>query len=401
MRIAIFTDVYLPLRGGTQTSIHNQKLMLEQAGHSVAIFTTPHPDAEGRADIVTVQGVNFTTKRGEQLQLTMPTPTRQIRNELLSRRIELVHVQTDFGIGISGAAAAKKLNLPLVYTFHTLLWEQIETRPRGEQLAVHLFEAPMQKTLTVPENFHVERLPGERSYAYKFRRHVCLLASQADVVISPSPHMAEKFKAWLPAGTIVTSPNTVTTPPRQQTLPAVPTFLWMGRMMPEKRVLDFCHAIQLISKYTDGAFHAVIVGDGSDLEKASELLRETPQATLAGSIPNEHINSYIDNASALVMTSQGFDNQPMVITETIVGGRGFVSMDNDLVQDVAPGVGVFPGGTTPDDLARCLAELIDKPHLLQQMSDTAAAIAPHYNAAQGLERQLNAYQQALQHFHQA
>ncbi|OYX39239.1 hypothetical protein B7Z00_00750 [Candidatus Saccharibacteria bacterium 32-50-10] len=101
------------------------------------------------------------------------------------------------------------------------------------------------------------------------------------------------------------------------------------------------------------------------------------------------------------MTSQGFDNQPMVITETIVGGRGFVSMDNDLVQDVAPGVGVFPGGTTPDDLARCLAELIDKPHLLQQMSDTAAAIAPHYNAAQGLERQLNAYQQALQHFHQA
>ena len=398
MRIAIFTDVYLPLRGGTQTSIHNQKLMLEQAGHTVTVFTTPHPDAEGRADIVTVQGLNFTTKRGEQLQLTMPTPTKQIRHELINRHIELVHVQTDFGVGISGVVAAKKLNLPLVSTFHTLLWEQIQTRPRGEQLAVHIFEAPMQKTLTIPENFHIERLPGERSYAYKFRRHVCLLASQADVIISPSPHMAEKFKAWLPTQTVVTSPNTVTTPPRQNPLPAVPTFLWMGRMMPEKRVLDFCYAIRLIGKYTSLPFRAVVVGDGSDLDEASELLRDIHQATITGSIPNEQINSYIDNASALVMTSQGFDNQPMVITETIVGGRGFISMDSDLVEDVSANVGVFPGGTTPDDLARSLAELIEQPHLLQRMSDAAAVIAPYYNAAQGLERQLNAYQQALQHF---
>ena len=395
MRIAIFTDVYLPLRGGTQTSIHNQKQMLEQAGHRVTIFTAPHPDAEGRSDIVTVQGINFATKRGETLHLAMPTPNKQIRNELRDRQIELIHVQTDFGIGISGAVAAKKLGLPLVYTFHTLLWEQIETRPRSEQLAIHVLEAPMQKTLTVPEDFRIERLPGERSHAYKFRRHVCLLASQADVVISPSPHMAERFKAWLPTQTIVTSPNSVTTPPRQAPLPNTPTFLWMGRMMPEKRVLDFCEAIQLVGDYTSKPFRAVIIGDGSDLDEASALLKDTPEVTIVGSVPNDQINSYIDDASALVMTSQGFDNQPMVITETIVGGRGFVSMDNDLVNDVMHGVGITPDGTTPDDLARCLAELIDKPELLQRMSDTAALAAPHYNAAQGLERQLSAYQQAL------
>lgn len=386
MHIAIMTDLYLPMSGGTEVSIDNQRRALEAAGHTVTIFTAEHPNVTPPDDIVIIPSIHFTTSQQETVRLSLPTATGFIVNELKKRRVDIVHVQTDFAVGIAGTYAARKLGLPLVYTFHTLLWKQVQTRNRSAKLAIYVFEKPLQWRIKPDKDFALARLPGEPLYAYKARRHSCLVASKADVVISPSTHMARRFREWLPQLKVAVSPNFITTAPRQAPLPTIPTFLWMGRMMPEKRVLDFCKAIDLVHEYTAQPFRVTLVGDGYHLEDVTDWAANKPFVTLAGSVTNAAVHDYIDQSSALVMTSHGFDNQPMVIAESIVGGRGIVSVDPDLLLDIDPKAGVYPSDASPEGLAEQLAELIEHPETLQAMSEAAASCAPVFSAAEGLRR---------------
>ena len=395
MHIAIMTDLYLPMSGGTEISIDNQRRALEAAGHTVTIFTAAHPDVIHPEHIVVIPSVHFTTAQQETVRFSRPMATSFVVEQLKKRHVDIVHVQTDFGVGIAGVYAARKLGLPLVYTLHTLLWKQVQTRNRSAKLAVHVFEKPMQWRLKPGKNFLLARIPGEPLYAYKTRRHSCLMASKADIVISPSAHMARKFHEWLPNLHVVVSPNFITIAPRQTPLPPVPTFLWMGRMMPEKRVLDLCKGVDLVHEYTTKPFHVVIVGNGYHLDDVTEWAADKPFVTLAGSVANNAVDDYIDHSSALVMTSHGFDNQPMVIAESIVGGRGIISVDPDLLLDIDPDAGAYPIDSSPEGLAQQLAELIDHPETLQEMSDAAARCAPTFSADAGRRRIEAAYEEAL------
>jgi|GEM_PF-1757339 len=397
MHIAIMTDLYLPMSGGTEISIDNQRQALEASGHTVTIFTAEHPDVDAPEDIVMIPSIHFTTGQQETMRISKPLAASFVIDELKRRHVDIVHVQTDFGVGSAGVYAARKLGLPLVYTFHTLLWKQIQTRNFSAKLAVHLFEKPMQWRLKSGKDFKLARLPGEPLYTYKARRHVCLMASQADVVISPSAHMAHKFRDWLPGLKVVVSPNFITTSSRHEPLPSIPTFLWMGRMMPEKRVLDFCKAIDLLPSYTNKPFRAIIIGNGYHQDDVTAWAANKSNVTLVGSIANDAVHHYIDQSSALVMTSHGFDNQPMVIAESIVGGRGVVSIDPELLLDIDPKAGVYPPDSSPEGLAQELADLIDSPTKLQSMSDAAAGCASIFSTDEGCKRLVGVYDAAVRY----
>lgn len=398
MHIAIMTDLYLPMSGGTEVSIENQRRALEAAGHTVTIFTAEHPDVTPPHDIVVIPSIHFTTSQQETVRLSLPNATSFIIRELTRRHVDIVHVQTDFAVGIAGTYAARKLHLPLVYTFHTLLWKQVQTRNRSAKVAIYVFEKPMQWRIKPDKNFKLARLPGEPLYAYKTRRHSCLVASKADIIISPSTHMARRFHDWLPNSHVIVSPNFITTDPHRSILPEIPTFLWMGRMMPEKRVLDFCKAVDLITNYTARPFRITIIGNGYHLDDVSAWAMDKPFVQLMGSIPNDAVHSCINHSSALVMTSYGFDNQPMVIAESIVGGRGVVSVDPDLLLDIDPEAGAYPSDASPEGLAEQLAYLIDHPDELQRMSDAAVRCAHIFSAKEGCSRIERAYKDAL-HLH--
>lgn len=394
MHIAIMTDLYLPMSGGTEVSIDNQRHALEAAGHTVTIFTAAHPDVTPPHDVVVIPSIHFTTSQRETVRLSLPMTAGFIVDELKKRHIDIVHVQTDFAVGIAGTYAAHKLGLPLVYTCHTLLWKQVQTRNRSAKIAIYVFEKPLQWRIKPTKDFSLTRLPGEPLYAYKTRRHTCLVASKADVIISPSTHMANRFRQWLPGHQVTVSPNFITAPPRHEPLPDIPTFLWMGRMMPEKRVLDFCRAIDLLSEYTTQPFDVIIIGNGYHLDEVTAWAADKPFVTITGSIANEAVHTYIDRSSALVMTSYGFDNQPMVIAETIVGGRGVVSVDPDLLLDIDPEAGMYPSNASPEGLAQQLADLVDHPEKLQKMSEAAMHCAHIFSSDEGRNRLVAAYEYA-------
>lgn len=117
MRIALFTETFLPKIDGVVTRIVRTLDHLSGLGHEVLIFAPHHPPPQYAGfRVVRVPGVPFKPWYPE-LVLGMPRP--RLGRELDAFAPDVVHVVNPVILGMWGTAIAKQRNLPLLASFHT------------------------------------------------------------------------------------------------------------------------------------------------------------------------------------------------------------------------------------------------------------------------------------------
>jgi glycosyltransferase involved in cell wall biosynthesis len=117
MRIAFFTETFLPKIDGVVTRVVRTLEQLRELGHEALIFAPHHPPAEYAGfRVVRVPGVPFRPWYPE-LVLGMPRP--RLGRELDAFAPDIVHVVNPVILGLWGTAIAKQRNLPLLASFHT------------------------------------------------------------------------------------------------------------------------------------------------------------------------------------------------------------------------------------------------------------------------------------------
>ncbi|MBB5183432.1 RecX family transcriptional regulator [Catenisphaera adipataccumulans] len=120
MRIGMFSDAYLPDINGVVSSIATLKAALEKLGHTVFVISN-HKGVAAEYDeenhILRLPGIEWKKMYGYK----MSSPI-QIAGEEYVRKMDLdvIHVHTEVGIGVFARQTAKKLHIPVVYTYHTL-----------------------------------------------------------------------------------------------------------------------------------------------------------------------------------------------------------------------------------------------------------------------------------------
>ncbi len=125
MRIAIFTEAYLPRINGVVTHIKLLKEGLEQLGHQVLIVTS---DGDAKKhyiedNVLHCPGIKL-TKKLSGFETSVPVSRTRL-NLVRDFQPDLIHVETEFGMGLCGVTIAKMLKVPLVYTMHTMYDEYI------------------------------------------------------------------------------------------------------------------------------------------------------------------------------------------------------------------------------------------------------------------------------------
>lgn len=120
MNIALFTDTYLPEINGVATSTANLRQTLMAHGHNVLLVTTnPFSDEVTYEDgIIRIPGIEAKKLYGYRLT-SFYSP--EAMKYVAAFRPEVIHCQTDIGVGIFGLLAAKRLRVGLIYTFHTMI----------------------------------------------------------------------------------------------------------------------------------------------------------------------------------------------------------------------------------------------------------------------------------------
>lgn len=139
MRIGLFTDSYYPQISGVATSIHTLALELEKSGHEVFIFTTtdPRADVDHEHNIIRLQSIPFVSLAERKIVLKGVFAAYLIAKDY---HLDIIHTQTEFGMGILGKMVAAQLRIPVIHTLHTKYEDYVYYIARG-----HLIRPSMVK----------------------------------------------------------------------------------------------------------------------------------------------------------------------------------------------------------------------------------------------------------------
>ena len=119
MRIALFTETYLPHINGVVTHVKILRDGLLQQGHEVLVVTADYQTRHHYIKDGILHCPAIKSKRFYGYGVASPFSRRRLKL-VQDFHPDIIHIHNEFGIGLSGIFAAKQLHVPLVYTLHTM-----------------------------------------------------------------------------------------------------------------------------------------------------------------------------------------------------------------------------------------------------------------------------------------
>lgn len=281
----------------------------------------------------------------------------------LFRRVDVVHVQFPFWLGLRAVAVANALGTPVVSAFHVQ-----------------------------PENLlRNVGLHAPRVAAWVYRLFLDRLYERSAAVVCPSPFALEQLRAHglrAPAEVISNgAPPEFGPAPAER--PARPggrlVVLAVGRLAPEKR-LDV--TIEGIRRSRHAArIQLVVTGRGPEEATVRRLAAALPVPAEIGYVDDAALRRLLSTADLLVHASE-FELEGLAVLEALASGTpalvarapGSAARQFALSEEFlfAPG--------DPDDLARRLDRLVETPGLLEDARARALALASGHRLADSVRR---------------
>ncbi len=293
MRIALFVETYVPYINGVVTHVKILKEGLEQQGHQVLVVCSDGQAKEHYIKDGILHCPGHISKKFYGYSLSLPFSSR--RMELLREfDPDVCHIHTEFGIGLFGAHAAKKLGKPLVYTLHTMYDD-------------YLYYVSPKAFLGLTKKFsrwYVRRL-AERSSAVLGPSKKCVeyfrsCGLQKEVHVIPNSVELDLFH---PSATSEEQRNAVR---EQYHIPAGDMVAcFVGRMGREKSVdvlLDYWK--ETITP--EDHIHLLLIGDGPQLPEWRVRAQEEgleDRVTFCGKVMHKDIPPYFAICDAYVTAS--------------------------------------------------------------------------------------------------
>ena len=119
VRIALFSEVYWPMVSGVGVTLLRLTDALQARGHAVRVYSATYALPEGvpdRPEVHRSPSVPFFLY--PDVQWAFPR-LRDVVEDLEAFQPDIVHVATEFSLGIAGLKAARQLDLPLIASAHT------------------------------------------------------------------------------------------------------------------------------------------------------------------------------------------------------------------------------------------------------------------------------------------
>jgi glycosyltransferase involved in cell wall biosynthesis len=119
MRIALFSEVYWPMVSGVGVTLVRLTEALEERGHQVRVYSASYPLPAGRTDRPEVhRSPSIPLFLYPDVQWAFPR-LRDVIEDVRRFRPDVVHLATEFALGLAGLKAARQLSLPLIASAHT------------------------------------------------------------------------------------------------------------------------------------------------------------------------------------------------------------------------------------------------------------------------------------------
>ncbi len=309
MNIAFFSESYKPYLSGVTNSIETLKAGLEERGHRVIVFSPDYPGAKKSKDVHRFPSLPAPYP-GYRLSIPFFLDAQKI---LRSHRIDIIHTHSPYQLGLVAMRCARKLDVPLVFTMHTVLGKYMHYVP------------------LVPE-----KLSDLVSSSY-----IRWFCNNCDAVIAPTQVSASALVDDGVWGNIEIVPSGVDLSRfkglkgrevrKEHGIPAkAGVLLFVGRLAREKNLPFLFKAFRRVIAKRDDV--RLLIAAGGPMK--SELKKIAPKNTIfAGQIGYPQVIDYYDAADVFVFSSLT-ETQGLVLVEAMAGGLPQVAVSAEGVADV-------------------------------------------------------------------
>jgi glycosyltransferase involved in cell wall biosynthesis len=415
MRIAIFTDTYLPEINGVVTSIETHTRLLAARGHSVLVvcprYRRPALSAVPRVQVKRYRSFSFVTNKDTRVALPSMV---SVARTLARFDPDVVHVHTPLSIGVIGLATARLMRLPVVQTYHTyipdfmqyvephrlLRLDDLQDRVMNSLIFERMFESGTWRRITRAGETRREALddvaavasealgsvspdgPGEllTRVAWQYTR---TLYNRAALVLTPSQTLQRalvEHGVTVPVEYLSNGTDT-SVALLKESYERTGRILHAGRLGYEKNVDVVVRAFAALApRHADLTLD--IVGDGPARESIARL------ASRLGVGDRVHMRGFIDRLVLarmfrdydIFVTASTIETQGIVLLEAMGAGLPIVGVDAlavpELVGDGRSGIIVPPGDEVA--LAGAMERLLSDEEMRRRFGAAAREdVRPH------------------------
>ena len=379
MNIGIFTDSYLPYTSGVVRSIQTFTEELNKMGHEVFIFAPAYKNCGDEDKVFRFASIPSPTN--PDFNIAVPFSLR-FRPTIRRLNLDLIHVHSPFLLGRLGARYARRLDKPLIFTFHTL-YDQ------------YVHYVPFAKSFT-------------RELAQRISRDFC---NQCDMVLVPTDVIGEYLREigvdkpirkaptgikvadyskgdgeWLRSRFNIASKNKI--------------LLFVGRLGQEKNIGFLLESFKLISKEA-GETVLVLVGGGpeeEDLRKKASELGIGKKVVFTGTLSGKDVINCYAGADVFLFSSVT-ETQGIVITEAKAAGLPVVAVGAYGVSEmVREGIDGFLTEQDPFQFSQKVCYILNNKELYNEMSRRARENAQQMSIARCSAVLVDCYQEMLEKY---
>jgi 1,2-diacylglycerol 3-alpha-glucosyltransferase len=378
MKIAMFTNTYLPHVGGVARSVQTLEEACRARGHEVRVIAPEFEGAEPSPHVLRVPAIqNF---NGSDFCVRLPLPNL-VRDFMEDFRPDIIHSHHPFLLGDAALREGWKMKVPVVFTHHTLYERYTHYVPLDSDALKRM--------------------------AIQLATDYCNLC---DTVIAPSESIAALLfdrGVTTPIRTIPTGIDTevfargVGSSFRKRAKIRKETIVigHVGRLAAEKNLSFLVDAlIPCLHERPDTMF--LLVGDGDAREEmlsrfAKEGLEDRIHAP--GKLTGADLTDAYGAMDCFAFASQT-ETQGIVLAEAMAAGNPVVALDGpgvrEIVRDGENG-SLIPADARPEAFCQALLRIISGAPKRRTMAASARLSAQEYDTARCTDQMLACYSELV------
>ena len=323
-----YIDTYLPAIDGVIVTVQNYARWLTE--DHFPCYVAAAKATRGYVDHEPYQIIRYNSvpiARHPPYRFGVPLLDRKFLSSQLTVRPDLVHAHSPFTAGAEALRISRKLNIPLVASFHSKYYDDILHATGSKLVAEYVVDVIVDFYNKVDCVWTVNSGTAGTLRDYGYKKPIEIMPNGTEFTFPADAEAARK-----------------TVESRFNLTPDEPMMLFVGQHIVQKNLPMLLDAVGLYAK-TGAQFKLLMVGDGLDrkaLEEQAANLGLGDRVIFAGVERDREKLSAIYLRADLFTFPSIYDNAPLVIREAAMAGCPSVMIaGSNAAEDMIDGVNAY------------------------------------------------------------
>ncbi|MBI2523566.1 glycosyltransferase [Candidatus Woesearchaeota archaeon] len=402
LRIAHFTDTFHPKIDGIVTFLNNSIDYFSRKNHNIIVFCPTYGKQKEKyfgknVKIFRLHSIHLHTYKEVKIAIARP---KKIFKELKYFHPDIIHIHSPGIVGLLGILAARKLHVPLIGTYHTLISEQTDYISLGNILGLNKLVGKLY-TLFKKEKFR--KKPKDSSRLKRLLWYISLkMYKKCDIIIAPSESIANLLKSKLRHNAIYHVCCGVSLkkfyPKKSYKHAENLSFVYVGRLSFEKNIDIIIKAFQILDKRGID-FSLKIVGDGPARKYLKGIVKRyglESKIIFTGELYGDALKKIYRKTDVFV-TASTMETLGMSILEALASGTPVIAARKYAVPDIVKdGVnGYLAEPYSAESFSEAVIEIIKNKSRIPHFGRQGVKIAQKCELERSMKRLESVYVEAM------